>query len=375
MRADRRPMRRLTLLATFLALAAPAAARAEVRAGHVDDPRDAQGPSLEQNDDITFVSGAYDTDAGTLTIAARFAGTPSDPNANRSFPPLDFSVGKDCNEAMPLTGSFSADAYWDGGEQGSGDYVVSGDGSATLEGFAGATHASPTLSDDRQTITVTFHHQAFTQQDWRCVAGKLGAGAHGSDAFHFYFDGWAPAALTPAIAKAAMTRALTAKLGAVFTKARPRWLACPQEQFGTTDELPSSLCATEFRTGRTWRYAEGTVVADGPRLVTTVGKVRRYVRAWRNCAKRALRKAHLTGTLASNSGDCSPKGAAQVASAARRHRLRRRMTIPSAALDRAGFATVSTFKCGIRRSGKLVTALCTNKLGDAFRYSFALNRV
>jgi len=79
--------------------------------------------------------------------------------------------------------------------------------------------------------------------------------------------------------------------------------------------------------------------------------VRRYVRAWRNCAKRGLRKAHLTGTLATNSRDCSTKPAAQIASAAKRRRLRRRMTIASATLDRAGFAAVATFLCGIGRSG------------------------
>ena len=49
---------------------------------------------------------------------------------------------------MPLSGSFYADAYWDGGDQGSGDYVVSGDGYAQLEGYSGATHSTPTLSDE-----------------------------------------------------------------------------------------------------------------------------------------------------------------------------------------------------------------------------------
>jgi hypothetical protein len=368
-------MRLFLVLAAIIALAAPASAQAEVRSGHVDDPHDATGPSLEQNDDITFVSAAYDTEAGTLTLAARFAGTPSDPNADRSFPPIDFSVGKECDEAMPLNGTFSADASWDGGEPGAGDYTVSGDGSATLDGFSGTTHATPTMSDDHQTIIVTFQHQAFTHQDWRCIAGKLGAAAHGSDEFHFYFDGWAPAPLTPPIATAAIRRALTTRFGAAFTKAHPRWLACPQEQFATTDELPSSLCATEFRTGRTWRYAEATVVADGPRLVTKIGSVRRYLRSWRSCPKAGLRKAHVTGTLATNSRDCSPKPAAQVASAARRHKLRRRMTIASATLDRAGFAAVSTYHCGITRRGKAVSALCSNSLGDAFRYAFALNRL
>jgi hypothetical protein len=368
-------MRSLSLLAAIFALAVPAAAQAEVRSGHVDDPRDATGPSLEQNDDITFVSATYDTGAGTLTIAARFAGTPPDRDSNRSFPPIDFSLGKECDEAMPLNGSFSADAYWDGGEPGAGEYVVNGDGSATLDGFSGAVHAAPQLSDDHQTISVTFQHVAFTHQDWRCVAGKLGAAAHGTDEFHFYLDGWAPARLTPAIAKAAMTKALAARFGKAFTTARPRWLACPQEQFATTDELPSSLCATEFRTGRTWRYAEGTVVADGPRLVTKLGKVRRWVRAWSGCSKRVLRKVHLTGALATNSRDCSAKAPAQVASAARRHRLRSRLTIASATLDRAGFSAVSTYRCAITRHGKVVTALCRNKLGDAFRYTFALNRL
>ena len=368
-------MRVLLLLAAIIALAAPGSAQAEVRAGHVDDPADSQVPTLDnRHDDISFVSATYDTEAGTLTIAARFYGTPSDPDANRSFPPVDFALGKECDEAMPLTGSFSADAYWDSGEPGSGEYVVNGDGSVLLEGFAGATHAVPVLSDDHQTISVTFQHQAFMHQNWRCVAGKLGAAANGSDEFRFYFDGWAPAPLSPSIAKAAIRQALTTRFAA-FTKARPRWLACPQEQFGTTDELPSSLCAAEFRTGRTWRYAEGSVVADGPRLVTTIGKVRRYVRAWRNCAKRGLRKAHLTGTLATNSRNCSSKPAAQIASTAKRRRLRRRMTIASATLDRAGFAAVATFRCGIGRRGEIVTALCRNSLGDAFRYTFALNRI
>src|SRR5258705_6305377 len=171
-------MRLLPLLAETIAPAAPPSAHAGVRAGHVDDPRDVQVPTLDdrQYDDISFVSAVYDTDSGTLTIAARFHGTPADPDANRSFPPVDFAVGKECNEAMPLSGSFAADASWDGGEPGSGEYTVAGDGSAVLEGFAGATHAAPQLSDDRQTISVTFRHQAFVGQDWRCVAGKLGSG-------------------------------------------------------------------------------------------------------------------------------------------------------------------------------------------------------
>jgi hypothetical protein len=231
------------------------------------------------------------------------------------------------------------------------------------------------LSDDHQTITVTFRHQAFVGQDWRCVAGKLGTSAQGSDDFRFYFDGWAPAPLSPAIAKAEMRRALGARFGAAFTKARPRWLGCPQEQFGTTADLPSSLCAAEFKTGRTWRYIEGGVVADGPRLVTSIGKVRRYARSWRTCPKPALRKAHVTGTLATNARDCSTKPATQITSAAKRHKLRRRMTISSASVDRAGFAAISTFHCGISRRGNVVSALCRNSLGDAFRYVFALNRI
>jgi hypothetical protein len=370
-------MRLLCVLAATIALAAPASAQAGVRAGHVDDPRDVQVPTLDdsQYDDISFVAASYDPDSGSLTIAARFHGTPADPDANRSFPPVDFAVGKACDEAMPLSGTFAGDAYWDGGEPRSGEYALDGDGSAVFEGFAGATHAAPELSADHQTISVTFHHPAFVGQDWRCVAGKLGTAAHGSDDFRFYFDGWAPAPLSPAIAKAEMRRALTSRFGAAFTKARPRWLGCPQEQFGTTDDLPSSLCAAEFRTGRTWRYAEASVVADGPRLVTTIGKVRRYVRAWRNCAKSVLRKARVTGTLATTSRDCSTKPAAQITSAAKRHKLRRRMTISSASLDRAGFAPVSTFRCNIGRRAKVVTALCRNTLGDAFRYTFALNRI
>jgi hypothetical protein len=370
-------MRSLVILAALLALAAPATAQAGSRSGSVNDPQDATGPSLDnrQPDDISFVSAGYDPDAGSLTLAARFYGTPSDPNANRSFPEVDFSVGKACDEAMPLNGTFSADAYWDGGEPGSGQYVVSGDGSVTLVGYQGSAHAQPVLSDDHQTISVTFQRPAFAHQDWRCVTGQLGPSAQGNDGFQFYFDGFAPAPLSPAIASAQMRKALTARFGAAFAKARPRWLACPQEQFSTTNELPSALCAAEFRTGRTWRYAEGTVVADGPRLVTTIGRVRRYVRAWRGCAKRLLRKAHVTGALATNSGDCSTAPAAQIAATARRRKLRRRMTISSASIDRAGFATVATFRCGIQRRGNTVTALCTNSLGDAFRYTFALNRV
>ena len=340
-------MRLFGLLACVFALSVPAAAQAAVRSGQVNDPQDAQGPSLDNRapDDISFVSASYDDQSGTLTVSARFYGTPSDPNANRSFPPLDFSVGKACDEAMPLDGQFSADAYWDGGEQGSGNYVVDGNGSVRLDGFNGTLQATPVLSDDHQTISVTFQHAAFMHQDWRCVAGALDKNANGSDQFSFFFDGFAPARLTPAIAAAAMRKAITARFGKAFTKARPRFLACPQEQFGTTSELPSSLCAIEFRRGRTWRYAEGTVVADGPRLVTTIGKVRRYVRAWRNCAKKRLRKAHVTGTLATNSGDCSPTAAAIIAATAHRRRLRRSLTIPSASLDRAGLAAVSTFHC------------------------------
>jgi hypothetical protein len=366
-----RGVRSLAVVAALVALGAPAAARAEVRSGSVNDPPETQGHTLDNGtDDIAFVSADYDSDAGSLTISARFYNTPSDPNANRSFPPLDFSVGKACNEAMPLDGTFSADAYWDGGDPGAGDYVVAGDGSVRLSGFDGTNHAQPVLSDDHQTISVTFQHPAFVHQDWRCVDGALDPAAHGSDQFEFYFAGWAPAKLSPAIAQASMRTALAARFGRGFTTARPRWLGCPQEQIGTANELPSALCAAEFKTGRTWRYVEGSVVADGPRLVPSVARVRRYVRAWRGCPKSALRKAQLTGTLATNSRDCSTKPAAQVASAARRGRLRSRLTISSASVDRAGFAAVATFHCTVTRRHAKTTALCRNSLGDAFRYAF-----
>ena len=365
----------VALAAIALTFAAPAA-QAEVRTGHVDDPQDA-APTLDNGtpDDISFVSMSYDSDAGSLTVSARFYGTPSDPNANRSFPPLDFSIGKACNEAMPLSGSFAADAYWDGGEQGSGDYVVDGDGSVTLTGVPGTNHADPVLSDDHQTISVTFQHSAFVHQDWRCVTGQLGNGAHGSDQFTFFFDGFTPAPLTPAIAAAKARSALTAQFGKTFSAARPRYLACPQEQFSTLSDLPSALCAAEFRRGRTWRYVETTVVADGPKLVTKVGPVRRYLRSWRSCGKKVLRKAHLTGTLASNSRDCSTKAAAFIASAAKRGTLRHRLKISAANVDRAGFSKLSTWRCTVAHTGKTVAATCLNSLGDSFRYSFLTGRL
>jgi hypothetical protein len=366
-----RAARPLTILAALVALAVPASAQADVRSGSVNDPRETQGRTLENGtDDIQFVSAVYDSDAGSLTISARFYNTPSDPNANRSFPPLDFSVGKACNEAMPLDGTFSADAYWDGGDPGVGDYVVAGDGSVRLAGFDGTNHAQPVLSDDHQTISVTFQHPSFVHQDWRCVNGALDPAAHGSDQFEFYFAGFAPAKLSPAIAQASMRNVLAARFGRGFTTSRPRWVACPQEQIGTSNELPAAFCAAEFRTGRTWRYVEGNVTADGPRLVTTVTRVRRYVRTWRGCSKSVLRKAGLSGTLSSNARDCSTKPAAQVSSAARRGRLRSRLTISSASIDRAGFAAVATFHCTVTRRGRSATALCRNSLGDAFRYAF-----
>src|SRR5258706_225799 len=149
-------MRLSPIVAVVLALAAPAVARADVRSGSVDDPREDTSHSLEsQPDDISFVSASYDSDAGTLTLSARYYGT---------------------------------------------------------------------------------------------------------DSFTFYFDGFAPANLTPAIATKAMQGALVTRFGKAFSKAKPRFVACPQEQFTTIDELPSVLCAAEFRSGRTWRYVAGTVV-------------------------------------------------------------------------------------------------------------------
>jgi hypothetical protein len=365
-------MRFLPIAVAGLALLAPSVAQAEVRSGSVNDPREDTSRTLDtQPDDISFFSASYDTDSGAVTLAARFYGTPSDPDANRSFPPVDFSLGKACDESMPFDGSFSGDAFWDGGQPGDGMYVLNGDGAVTLEGFAGTTRAEPTMSDDHQTISVTFQHAAFAHQDWRCVAGHLGANAKGTDQFSFHFDGLTPAALTPAIAAKAMQGALAKRFGTGFSKAKPRFLGCPQQQFTTLDELPAVLCAAEFRTGRTWRYVSGTVVADGPRVVPTIAKVRRYVRKWRSCAKTALRKAHLTGTLATNSGDCSTAAPAQIASTAKRGKLRSRLTISSASLDQAGFATTATLRCAIKRSMKIVTATCRNKLGDSFRYTFA----
>ena len=369
-------MRLLPIAAAALALLAPSVAQAEVRSGSVNDPREDTSHSLDsQPDDISFVSASYDTDAGTLTLSARFYGTPSDPDANRSFPPVDFSVGKACDESMPVNGSFSGDAFWDGGQPGDGNYVLDGDGSIRFDGFNGTAHSEPTMSDDHQTISVTFQNAAFMRQDWRCVAGQLGANARGTDSFTFYFGGFTPVTLTPAIAKKAMQGALAARFGSAYSKAKPRFLACPQQQFTTVDELPAVLCAAEFRTGRTWRYVAGSVVADGPRVVPAVGKVRRYVRKWRACAKGKLRKAHLTGSLATNSGDCSTAAPAQIAAAAKRHKLRSKLTISSASLDQAGFATTATLRCTTKRRAKIVTATCSNKLGDAFRYTFALNRL
>ena len=369
-------MRLLPAFVILLALLAPAAAQAEVRSGFVNDPPEDTSRSLDtQPDDISFVSASYDTDAGTLTVAARFYNTPSDPNANRSFPPLDFLVGKACDESMPLDGTFSGTAFWDGGQPGDGNYVFDGVATVKLDGFQGSVQAEPVMSDDHQTISVTFQHTAFAGQDWRCVAGSLGSGARGTDQFEFYFDGFAPAPLTPAIAVKAMQGALAGRFGKGFSGAKPRFLACPQDQFTTTDELPSVLCAAEFRSGRTWRYVTGTVVADGPRVVPTVGKVRRYVRKWRACPKAKLRKAHLTGALATNAGDCSTAAPAQVAATAKRKKLRRSLTISAASLDQTGFARVWTFRCGIKRQGQVVIATCKNTLGDAFRYTFALNRL
>jgi hypothetical protein len=369
-------MRLLPALAIALLFALPSLAQAEVRSASVDDPREDTSHTLDTTpDDISFVSAAYDTEAGTLTLSARFYNTPSDPDANRSFPPVDFSLGKACDETMPLTGSFAGDAFWDGGQPGDGNYVLSGDGSARLEGFNGTVQSEPTMSDDHQTISVTFQHGAFTNQDWRCVAGQLGSGAHGTDTFSFYFDGWKPATLTPAIATKALQGALVTRFGNGFSKAKPRFLACPQVQTTTINELPAMLCVAEFRSGRTWRNVSGSVVADGPRIVPSVGKVRRYVRKWRSCAKTKLRKAKLTGSLASNNGDCITAAAAQIASAAKRHKLRSKLTISSASLDQAGFAKTSTYRCGIKRVGKVVIATCKNALGDSFRYTFALNRL
>src|SRR4051794_24401144 len=294
-------MRLLPVFAVLIALALPAVAHAEVRTGSVDDPREDSSRTLDtQPDDISFVSAAYDTEAGTVTIAARFYGTPNDPNSNRSFPPIDFSLGKACDESMPLNGSFSGDAFWDGGQPGEGNYVLNGDGSARLDGFDGTVRAEPVMSDDHQTISVTFQHSAFLHQDWRCVAGKLGANAHGTDSFTFYFDGLTPAKLTPGIATAALKGALVTRFGKAFSKSMPRFFGCPQEQFTVIDEVPGVFCVAEFQAGRTWRYVSATVVADGPRVIAAIGKVRRYVRKWRTCSKAKLRKAKLTGKLASN---------------------------------------------------------------------------
>jgi hypothetical protein len=366
-------MRLLPVLAILLTLALPAIAHADVRSGSVDDPREDTSRTLDsQPDDISFVSAAYDTESGTLTLSARFYGTPSDPDANRSFPPLDFALGKACDESMPLEGSFSGDAFWDTGQPGEGSYVIDGDGSVRLDGFDGTVRTEPTISDDHQTISVTFQHSAFVHQDWRCVAGKLGANAHGTDSFDFYFNGFAPATLTPAIAANSIKGALVTRFGKDFSAAKPRFLGCPQQQFTVIDELPGVACVAEFRSGRTWRYVSATVVADGPRIVPAIGKVRRYVRKWRSCPKQRLRKAKLTGTLASNNGDCGIAGAAEVAAAAKRGTLRSRLTIASATLDQPGFARVWTYRCTVKRNGRTATATCKNSLGDSFRYAFAL---
>ena len=364
----------ITLVVVLIAV--PASAQAEIRSASIDDPREDTSKTLDTTpDDISFVSASYDTDSGTLTLAARFYNTPADPDANRSFPPVDFSVGRDCNESMPLTGSFSGDAFWDSGQPGEGSYVIDGDGSARLDGFQGTVTAAPALSDDHQTISVTFQHSALTRQDWRCVSGQLGANAKGTDTFSFYFDGFKPAPLTPAIAKKAFQGALATRFGKTFSKAKPRFVACPQEQFTSIDDLPGVACAAEFRSGRTWRYVTGSVVADGPQIKPAVGKVRRYVRKWRSCSKSKLRKAHITGTLATNAGDCSTAAPAQIVATAKRKKLRSRLTIASATLDQAGFAATSTYRCTIKRSGQVVAATCRNSLGDSFRYTFALNRL
>ena len=369
-------MRPLPIIAILLILAFPAFARADVRSGSVDDPREDTSHSLDPNpDDISFVSASYDTEAGSLTISARYWNTPSDPNANRSFPPLDFSLGKECDESMPLNGTFSGDASWDGGSVGDGDYVFNGSGTVQLDGFQGTMSADPTMSADHQTISVTFQNGAFIHQDWRCVSGQLDPSAHGTDTFSFHFDGYTPAKLTPAIAAKTFTAALVTRFGKTFSKSKPRYLACPQEQFTTLAELPSVDCAAEFRSGRTWRNVTGSVTADGPRLVPAIGKVRRFLRRWSNCSKSKLRKAHLTGTLASNAGDCSTAAPAQIAATAKRRKLRRTLTISSASLDQAGFATIATYRCGVKRAGGVVTTTCANKLGDSFRYTFALNRL
>lgn len=332
-----------------------------MRSGSLDDPLDMQQQSLSPSyyTDVQRVDATYD-EAGAVHLAVTFFQAENNYHVTARLRTRCEIDGEDTappvrNEAPELTLDLDWEPYFQGA-------------SARLQGFQGASGAEPQLSDDGRTLSATFNHPEFANRDWRCVDGAGGPGYGGrSDNFGFWFTGYAPQPLTPTTAQRAFADALARRFGSEFQAADQSWVKCPREQIFDLDEdgYDDAICMAVFGTGRTRRYATGTVNSA---FDAEVGYTRRWIRQMRRCASRYAR--NIGGTVWTNDGSCGTAGqlASDLAYRMRRGTIGRRATVFWHGTNTAGFGELVKLPCTVRRTRSTYTASCRNKLGDALRY-------
>jgi hypothetical protein len=362
------------LAVAAVALATPAVAGAAVRSATFGYDKPEQPLSLNPQPPITqqaeypqAITVAYDEGgAVAVHIAIYDAATWS-----WRLPPLTLDVSSDCDGgAADISAGFRYTRYDGTNDDGTPTSEVDATASLTRRGFEGA--AAGTVAPAPDGFDVRFEHAALAALDLRCAQ----ISSSSSDLWNGsgYFAGFEPFVLTESNATTAFKRLLAARYGTVFTQAGESWAVCPHAEFfppadndddGEYDEgLPAAICMAQFRRGRTWRYVSGRIEEGRDDAVFEPKPYSRaWTRKWRRLPAKCLRQVRVHGRAWSNDGTCPALMVSDLAYDVRRGKK------PKFAYwhgtNTAGFSTVAYYRCKTR--GRTVT--CTNRLGDAFRWT------
>ncbi len=172
----------------------------------------------------------------------------------------------------------------------------------------------------------------------------------------------ARAGLTSGKAERTMRQKMSQRYGNEFTQAHARWLSCPKEEIFTYQGKTTSLCMTEFGSGKLRRYVQATV--DSHKRVK-VYVDQHYRRRWHRCSPHGVK-----GRVKANYFNCS--GSAQQSYdlyyLVQHHKVPKHPVTYWHGTNLAGFDPLVKFPCTRHRHGRRWSFTCKNSLGDAFKY-------
>jgi hypothetical protein len=172
----------------------------------------------------------------------------------------------------------------------------------------------------------------------------------------------ASAGMTSGKAERTMRHKMSQKYGNEFTGATHRWLSCPKEEIWTYQGKTTSLCMSEFGSGKTRRYVQAPV--DNHKRVKIYAD-QHYRRHWHRCAAH-----YVKGRVKANYFGCS--GSAQQSYdlyyLVKRHKVPKHPVTYWHGTNLAGFDPIAKFPCKRQRHGHRWSFTCKNSLGDAFKY-------